>query len=64
MPIAQRREALKGCGSRLRLDAREYAQYRANAWFSSDRTVGEYAQDIWKVPFELPPIREQAKRRR
>jgi glycogen phosphorylase len=23
------------------------------AWFSSDRTVGEYAQDIWKVPFEL-----------
>lgn len=20
------------------------------AWFSSDRTVGEYAQDIWKVP--------------
>jgi starch phosphorylase len=24
------------------------------AWFSSDRTVGEYARDIWKVPFELP----------
>src|SRR6266446_5884062 len=24
------------------------------AWFSSDRTIGEYAQDIWKVPFELP----------
>ena len=23
------------------------------AWFSSDRTVREYAQDIWKVPFEL-----------
>jgi glycogen phosphorylase len=23
------------------------------AWFSSDRTVGEYAQDIWQVPFEL-----------
>jgi starch phosphorylase len=23
------------------------------AWFSSDRTIGEYAQDIWKVPFEL-----------
>jgi starch phosphorylase len=24
------------------------------AWFSSDRTVGEYAQDIWKVPCKLP----------
>src|SRR5262249_19312306 len=24
------------------------------AWFSSDRTTGEYAQNIWKVPFELP----------
>ena len=24
------------------------------AWFSSDRTIGEYAQDIWDVPFELP----------
>src|SRR6266550_455449 len=21
------------------------------AWFSSDRAIGEYAQDIWKVPF-------------
>jgi starch phosphorylase len=21
------------------------------AWFSSDRTVGEYAEDIWKIPF-------------
>ena len=29
------------------------------AWFSSDRTVGEYAQDIWKVPFQLPSNREQ-----
>jgi starch phosphorylase len=29
------------------------------AWFSSDRTVGEYAHDIWKVPFELPSNREQ-----
>jgi starch phosphorylase len=29
------------------------------AWFSSDRTVGEYAQDIWNVPFELPSDREQ-----
>jgi glycogen phosphorylase len=29
------------------------------AWFSSDRTVGEYAQDIWKVPFKLPTEREQ-----
>jgi starch phosphorylase len=29
------------------------------AWFSSDRTVGEYAEDIWKVPFELPSKREQ-----
>jgi glycogen phosphorylase len=24
------------------------------AWFSSDRAIGEYAQDIWKVPFERP----------
>ena len=29
------------------------------AWFSSDRTVGEYAHDIWQVPFELPSNREQ-----
>jgi glycogen phosphorylase len=29
------------------------------AWFSSDRTIGEYAQDIWKVPFELPSDRER-----
>jgi glycogen phosphorylase len=29
------------------------------AWFSSDRAVGEYAQDIWNVPFELPSNREQ-----
>jgi starch phosphorylase len=29
------------------------------AFFSSDRTVGEYAQDIWKVPFKLPTDREQ-----
>ena len=29
------------------------------AWFSSDRTVSEYAQDIWNVPFELPSNREQ-----
>jgi glycogen phosphorylase len=29
------------------------------AWFSSDRTVGEYAQDIWNVPFQLPSPREQ-----
>jgi glycogen phosphorylase len=33
------------------------------AWFSSDRTVGEYAQDIWKVPFEVPSHREQEKDR-
>jgi glycogen phosphorylase len=24
------------------------------AWFSSDRTIREYAQDIWGVPFEIP----------
>ena len=24
------------------------------AWFSSDRAIGEYAEDIWKVPTELP----------
>ena len=24
------------------------------AWFSSDRAIGEYARDIWKVPFEGP----------
>jgi starch phosphorylase len=28
-------------------------------WFSSDRAVGEYAKDIWKVPFEFPSDREQ-----
>ena len=28
------------------------------AWFSSDRTVGEYAQEIWEVPFKLPTERE------
>jgi starch phosphorylase len=29
------------------------------AWFSSDRTVGEYAEDIWNVPFGLPSHRAQ-----
>jgi hypothetical protein len=29
------------------------------AWFSSDRAVGEYAQDIWNVPFKLSSDREQ-----
>ncbi len=24
------------------------------SWFSSDRAIGEYAQDIWDVPFTLP----------
>ena len=24
------------------------------AWFSSDRAIGEYAQDIWHVPFTMP----------
>ncbi len=24
------------------------------AWFSSDRAIGEYAQDIWRVPFTTP----------
>ena len=24
------------------------------AWFSSDRTIGEYAEDIWAGPFETP----------
>ena len=28
------------------------------AWFSSDRTVGEYAQEIWEVPFKRPTERE------
>jgi starch phosphorylase len=35
------------------------------AWFSSDRTIREYAEDIWGVPFEAPGqalAREQAKR--
>jgi starch phosphorylase len=27
------------------------------AWFSSDRAVGEYADEIWKVPFEFGPNR-------
>ncbi len=22
------------------------------AWFSSDRTIREYAEDIWDVPFQ------------
>ena len=24
------------------------------AWFSSDRAIGEYARDIWEVPFTMP----------
>jgi starch phosphorylase len=24
------------------------------AWFSSDRTISEYASDIWNVPVEPP----------
>jgi hypothetical protein len=35
-------------------DTREHAQHRTKAWFSSDRAIGEYAQKIWKAPFELP----------
>ena len=27
------------------------------AWFSSDRAIGEYAQDIWHVPFTTPAER-------
>ena len=30
----------------------------------SDRTVGEYAQDIWKVPLNFPPNETSNKRRR
>ena len=33
------------------------------AWFSSDRTIGKYAQNIWKVPFGRPSnLLGQAKR--
>jgi starch phosphorylase len=24
------------------------------AWFSSDRTISEYAEDVWNVPVERP----------
>jgi glucan phosphorylase len=24
------------------------------AWFSSDRAIGEYAHDVWRVPFTMP----------
>jgi glucan phosphorylase len=24
------------------------------AWFSSDRAIGEYAQDVWRVPVTMP----------
>jgi starch phosphorylase len=26
------------------------------AWFSSDRTIGEYARDIWHAPMEYGPV--------
>jgi glycogen phosphorylase len=32
------------------------------AWFSSDRSIGEYARDIWDVPFETPAEALGAKR--
>jgi glycogen phosphorylase len=24
------------------------------AWFSSDRAISEYAQDVWRVPVTMP----------
>jgi len=32
------------------------------AWFSSDRAIGEYASDIWDVPFETPAQALRGKR--
>ena len=32
------------------------------AWFSSDRAIGEYARDIWDVPFETPAEALRGKR--
>jgi starch phosphorylase len=31
------------------------------AWFSSDRAIGEYAQDIWNVPFATPAEASRSK---
>jgi starch phosphorylase len=28
------------------------------AWFSSDRTIREYAEDIWNVPVRPTPMAE------
>jgi glycogen phosphorylase len=28
------------------------------AWFSADRTIGEYAEDIWNVPVKPPTVAE------
>ena len=32
------------------------------AWFSSDRTIREYAEDIWNVPVQGPPSQASAQR--
>jgi glycogen phosphorylase len=33
-------------------------------WFSSDRTIREYAQDIWNVPVNPTPTLHEAGRQR
>ena len=30
------------------------------AWFSSDRTIREYAEDIWRVPVRPTPVLQEA----
>ncbi len=40
-----------------RLVAVERAEHGAMGWFSSDRTIREYAADIWGVPVPSDPPR-------
>ena len=52
------------CAAQARVDALWHDRKRWRAagirntanvgWFSSDRTISEYAVDIWKAPFEKP----------
>jgi starch phosphorylase len=30
------------------------------AWFSSDRTIREYAEEIWNVPVRPTPVQQES----
>ena len=48
----------RGVARPATLVALEHPEHRAHVgWFSSDRTIGEYAQEIWNAPFRADSLR-------